>query len=72
MEWGAPCPNGVVSSSALALKTGFPHEQTKSASKPNKLRAGPERDMLLTKARQADTACHVNEWLNSPGFRPPR
>jgi hypothetical protein len=28
---------------------------------------GPERDALLTKARQADTALHLNEWANSNG-----
>jgi hypothetical protein len=32
---------------------------------------GPERDALLKKARQADTASHMDEWLSSPGLRPP-
>jgi hypothetical protein len=36
------------------------------------LRPGPEQDALLKKARQADTACHLDEWANSPGLRPPR
>jgi hypothetical protein len=27
----------------------------------------PERDELMRKARQADTACHLNQWLASPG-----
>jgi hypothetical protein len=30
-----------------------------------------ERDELLRKARQAETASHINEWLTSPGLRPP-
>ena len=30
-----------------------------------------ERDMLLRKARQAETAAHVKEWLTSPGLQPP-
>ena len=30
-----------------------------------------ERDMLLLKARQAETAAHVKEWLTSPGLQPP-
>jgi hypothetical protein len=38
----------------------------------NRLRPGPEREELLKKARQADVAAHVDEWLNSPGLRPPR
>lgn len=30
-----------------------------------------EREMLLRKARQAETAARVNEWLLSPGLQPP-
>jgi hypothetical protein len=26
---------------------------------------------LIRRARQAETASHINEWLNSPGLRPP-
>ena len=33
---------------------------------------GPERDEVLRKARQAETAAHIDEWLASPGLRPPR
>lgn len=32
---------------------------------------GAERDALLKKARQADTAARLDEWANSPGLRPP-
>jgi hypothetical protein len=32
----------------------------------------PERDALLQKARQADTAAKINEWVSSPGLQPPR
>ena len=35
------------------------------------LSPGPERDALLRKARQADTASHMNDWINSPGLKPP-
>jgi hypothetical protein len=31
-----------------------------------------EREDLLCKARQADTASHVDEWVNSPGLLAPR
>ncbi|WJR75601.1 hypothetical protein [Bradyrhizobium sp. NP1] len=37
-----------------------------------KLPAGPERDALLKKARQADTAAHLNDWANSRGLQPPK
>jgi hypothetical protein len=32
---------------------------------------GPERDALVQKIRQLDTASHLNEWLMSPGLRQP-
>jgi hypothetical protein len=33
---------------------------------------GPERDVLLKKASQAETAVRINGWLASPGLRSPR
>ena len=33
---------------------------------------GKERDALLRKARQADTAAHINDWVHSAGLRPPK
>jgi hypothetical protein len=32
---------------------------------------GPEREALLRRARQDETAAHLTEWLTSPGLRPP-
>ena len=32
---------------------------------------GPQREALLEKIRQLETASHMNEWLSSPGLRPP-
>jgi hypothetical protein len=32
----------------------------------------PEREMLLRKMRQAETASHMNEWLSSPGLQAPK
>jgi hypothetical protein len=29
------------------------------------------RELLLRRARQAETAAHINSWLRSPGLRPP-
>jgi hypothetical protein len=39
--------------------------------KASQLGPGAERDDLLKKARQADTAAHLADWANSPGLRPP-
>jgi hypothetical protein len=33
---------------------------------------GPNRDMLLKKMRQAETALHLEDWANSPGLQPPK
>ena len=29
------------------------------------------RELLLRRARQAETASHINKWLSPPGRRPP-
>jgi hypothetical protein len=31
-----------------------------------------ERDALLRKARQTETAAHIDDWLRSPGLQPPK
>lgn len=36
------------------------------------LRPGTERDAIIRRARQAETASHLDEWLLSPGLQPPR
>ncbi len=33
---------------------------------------GAEREALLKKARQLETAAHIDEWLSSPGLQPPK
>lgn len=33
---------------------------------------GAEREELLRKARQTETASHMSGWLNSPGSQPPK
>ena len=30
------------------------------------------RELLLRRARQTETASHINNWLNSPGLQPPK
>jgi hypothetical protein len=37
----------------------------------DELPPGPEKDALLTKIRQLEVASHVDDWLASPGLRPP-
>jgi len=50
----------------LAKQTRRLREQAKT------LPLGAERDELIRKARQAETASHMNEWLKSPGLQPPK
>jgi len=37
-----------------------------------RLKPGPERDGVLKKISQLETAAHINEWLSSPGLQPPK
>jgi hypothetical protein len=48
----------------LASKARQLSEQAKT------LPPGAERDDLIRKARQTETASHMSEWLNSPGLPP--
>jgi hypothetical protein len=48
------------------------HQQSEAAkSAAQKLPQGKEREDLLRKARQLETASHINQWLSSPGLQPP-
>ncbi len=38
----------------------------------SKLPPGPERDGLLRRARQADVASHLHDWVKSSGLQPPK
>jgi hypothetical protein len=48
------------------------HQQSEAAKiEAGKLPYGKERDALVRKARQLDTASHINQWLSSPELKPP-
>jgi len=46
-------------------------EKAKLEAQVAKLKPGPQKDALLRKIRQLDTAAHMSEWLSSPGLKPP-
>jgi hypothetical protein len=46
-------------------------EKAKLEAQVAQLKPGPQRDGLLRKIRQLETALHMNEWHTSPGLRPP-
>jgi hypothetical protein len=37
-----------------------------------RLPPGPEQNDLIRRARQAETMSHLDEWVNSPGLKPPK
>ena len=48
------------------------HQQSEAAkNEAEKLPHGKERDALIKKARQLETASQINQWLSSPELRPP-
>jgi hypothetical protein len=56
----------------------FPHsfedqivaEKSRLEAEAARLPPGPQKDALLKKIRQLETAAHMNEWLTSPGLQP--
>jgi hypothetical protein len=46
-------------------------EKSQLGAQAASLPPGPQKDALLKKIRQLETASHVNEWLTSPGLQPP-
>jgi len=46
-------------------------EKAKLEAQVAKLKPGAEKEALVRKIRQLDTAAHMSEWLSSPGLRPP-
>lgn len=47
-------------------------EAERAKAEAQTLPAGEERDLLLKKAQQAETAARIYKWIDSPGLRPPR
>jgi hypothetical protein len=39
--------------------------------KASRLPPGPKKEDALNRARQADTACRLDDWINSSGLQPP-
>jgi hypothetical protein len=49
------------------------HRQSEEAkNEAEKLPYGKERDLLVRKARQLQTASQINQWLSSPELKPPQ
>ena len=58
---------------ALTFKQRLAAEAMQFKEAAEKERPGTmARELLLRRARQAETASHINEWLNSPGLASPK
>ena len=48
------------------------HQQSEAAkNEAQKLPHGKERDALVRKARQLETASQIDQWISSPALQPP-
>jgi hypothetical protein len=56
----------------LSLHERLDQEAARFRCEAKKFPHGAERELLIRKARQAETARHIDEWLSSPGLRTPR
>ncbi|UPT93875.1 hypothetical protein J4G48_0031690 [Bradyrhizobium barranii subsp. apii] len=54
-----------------SLEARLAQEAERLREQAKKLPHGPEREILIRKARQAETGSHMSEWLRSPGIQPP-
>jgi hypothetical protein len=55
-----------------SLEIRLSAESARLRAEAQKLPPGIEREELLRKARQAETASHMSEWLTSPGLQSPK
>jgi hypothetical protein len=47
------------------------HQSEAAKAEAQKLPHGKERDALVRRARQLQTASQINQWLSSPELKPP-
>ena len=55
----------------LSFEVRLANEAQRWRMEADKLPPGNERDALLNKARQADTAVRIARWVNPAGLQPP-
>ena len=62
----------VIRRKRIRHETSFKERLLKGAREAAELLpAGKARDQLLRKARANETAAYIDEWISSPGLRPP-
>jgi hypothetical protein len=61
--------NRIIQSTSLEVRLS--QEAKRLREEALQLPPGVAREELIRKARQAETASHMSEWLASPGLQPP-
>jgi hypothetical protein len=56
----------------ITLGDRLAKEAARLKQKSRTMPVGKERESLMRKARQLETASHINEWLSSPGLQTPQ
>jgi hypothetical protein len=54
-----------------SLEARLSEEAKRLRAEAELLPPGAARDEIIRRARQAEIAVHIDEWLTSPGLRPP-
>jgi hypothetical protein len=56
----------------ITIEEKWRQQSEAAKNEAKKLPHGKEREALVRKARQLETASHINEWLSSPGLAAPK
>jgi hypothetical protein len=56
----------------VSLEERLSEEAKRLREEAKSLPPGPDRDILIRKARQAETGSRMSEWLRSPELQPPK
>jgi hypothetical protein len=56
----------------ITIEEKWRQQSEAAKNEAEKLPHGKEREALVRKARQLETASHINEWLSSPGLAAPK
>ena len=64
-------PRRRFASQVQSLEARLSEEAKRLRAEAKLLPPGAVRDEMIRRARRAEIASHINEWLTSPGLRPP-
>ena len=56
----------------MTIEQNWRRQSEEAKHQAEKLPVGREREALVRKARQLETASRINQWLSSSGLKPPK